>query len=164
MIGCPETSMANYQPPLRNIPEERRPHSCIFSYKATNLQIRLSLSLKICGSSAFSFLCLEHVCFEVSSLWVIRLQKYDPYFSGFLILKRCFYWVLQPASVTYVNKRRRWRMSGLSLRWLHSASLNGGKNFTSCMLTTCYQMLVRYRIAVTFLLWLQAGGGGISKI
>jgi len=40
IIGCPETSMANYQPPLRNIPEERRPHSCIFSYICWNLLIQ----------------------------------------------------------------------------------------------------------------------------
>jgi hypothetical protein len=59
-IGCSETSVANYQPPLRDIPEERRSHSCFFSYIATNLQIRISLSLKICDSSVFSFLCLEH--------------------------------------------------------------------------------------------------------
>jgi hypothetical protein len=58
--GCPETSVADYQPPLRDIPEERRSHSFFFSYNATNLHIRLSLSLKICDSGAFSFLCLKH--------------------------------------------------------------------------------------------------------
>ena len=29
-IGCPETSVRNYQPTLRNIPEERRSYICYF--------------------------------------------------------------------------------------------------------------------------------------
>jgi len=31
-IGCPETSVNNYQPTLRSIPQERRPHGILISY------------------------------------------------------------------------------------------------------------------------------------
>jgi len=49
-IGCPETSITNHQPALRNIPEERRYQEWVFLVHLT-IEIEALLSLETSGSN-----------------------------------------------------------------------------------------------------------------